>query len=156
MFARPPHLVALPHHNNLRSASLQMSARRKTSKPSRRRLWLLAPSAWSLMTCRLNLWRSSSSALSSVCCLARFHSRAHLNSKTGNAIYEDRYLLGTSLARPVIARALVRAAHKYNCNILSHGCVCIPLHHVRRALVPPLPRGLPLCGLAASAAKLES
>ncbi|KAI1820029.1 argininosuccinate synthase [Xylaria intraflava] len=39
-----------------------------------------------------------------------------------NAIYEDRYLLGTSLARPVIARAQVRAAHKYNCNFLSHGC----------------------------------
>ncbi|KAI0397547.1 argininosuccinate synthase [Xylariaceae sp. FL0594] len=39
-----------------------------------------------------------------------------------NAIYEDRYLLGTSLARPVIARAQVRAAHKYNCKILSHGC----------------------------------
>lgn len=40
----------------------------------------------------------------------------------GNAIYEDRYLLGTSLARPVIARAQVRAAHKYKCDILSHGC----------------------------------
>ncbi|KAH6687455.1 argininosuccinate synthase [Plectosphaerella plurivora] len=39
-----------------------------------------------------------------------------------NAKYEDRYLLGTSLARPVIARAQVRAAHKYNCKILSHGC----------------------------------
>ncbi|KAH9888288.1 argininosuccinate synthase [Xylariomycetidae sp. FL2044] len=39
-----------------------------------------------------------------------------------NAIYEDRYLLGTSLARPVIARAQVRVAHQYNCKILSHGC----------------------------------
>ncbi|KAM4060117.1 arginosuccinate synthase domain-containing protein [Hirsutella rhossiliensis] len=39
-----------------------------------------------------------------------------------NAIYEDRYLLGTSLARPVIARAQVRAAHKHKCDILSHGC----------------------------------
>lgn len=39
-----------------------------------------------------------------------------------NAIYEDRYLLGTSLARPVIARAQVQAAKKYNCKILSHGC----------------------------------
>ncbi|KAM3562620.1 hypothetical protein MY1884_001736 [Beauveria asiatica] len=39
-----------------------------------------------------------------------------------NAIYEDRYLLGTSLARPCIARAQVRAAKKYNCSILSHGC----------------------------------
>ncbi|KAF2430530.1 argininosuccinate synthase [Tothia fuscella] len=39
-----------------------------------------------------------------------------------NAIYEDRYLLGTSLARPVIARAQVQTAHKYNCKLLSHGC----------------------------------
>jgi argininosuccinate synthase len=39
-----------------------------------------------------------------------------------NAIYEDRYLLGTSLARPVIARAHVRVAKQYNCSILSHGC----------------------------------
>ncbi|KFH48117.1 Argininosuccinate synthase-like protein [Hapsidospora chrysogenum ATCC 11550] len=39
-----------------------------------------------------------------------------------NAIYEDRYLLGTSLARPVIARAQVRVAQENNCDILSHGC----------------------------------
>ncbi|KAI1500130.1 argininosuccinate synthase [Biscogniauxia marginata] len=39
-----------------------------------------------------------------------------------NAIYEDRYLLGTSLARPVIARAQVEVAKKHNCTILSHGC----------------------------------
>ncbi|KAI1016967.1 hypothetical protein LB504_006796 [Fusarium proliferatum] len=39
-----------------------------------------------------------------------------------NAIYEDRYLLGTALARPVIARAQVRVAEKYSCNLLSHGC----------------------------------
>lgn len=39
-----------------------------------------------------------------------------------NAIYEDRYLLGTSLARPVIARAQVRVAQQYNCDYLSHGC----------------------------------
>lgn len=39
-----------------------------------------------------------------------------------NAIYEDRYLLGTSLARPVIARAMVKVAKENNCTILSHGC----------------------------------
>jgi argininosuccinate synthase len=39
-----------------------------------------------------------------------------------NAIYEDRYLLGTSLARPIIARAQVRAAQQYKCDYLSHGC----------------------------------
>ncbi|KIM96257.1 hypothetical protein OIDMADRAFT_58600 [Oidiodendron maius Zn] len=39
-----------------------------------------------------------------------------------NAIYEDRYLLGTSLARPVIARAQVRVAIEHNCDFVSHGC----------------------------------
>lgn len=39
-----------------------------------------------------------------------------------NAIYEDRYLLGTSLARPIIARAQVKAAEENNCQYLSHGC----------------------------------
>ncbi|PHH79638.1 hypothetical protein CDD82_2251 [Ophiocordyceps australis] len=39
-----------------------------------------------------------------------------------NAIYEDRYLLGTSLARPVIARAQVRVAQQHKCDFLSHGC----------------------------------
>ena len=39
-----------------------------------------------------------------------------------NAIYEDRYLLGTSLARPVIARGQVQVAEQFNCQFLSHGC----------------------------------
>ncbi|TQS32080.1 hypothetical protein Golomagni_07613, partial [Golovinomyces magnicellulatus] len=39
-----------------------------------------------------------------------------------NAIYEDRYLLGTSLARPIIAREQVRVAQEFNCEFLSHGC----------------------------------
>jgi argininosuccinate synthase len=60
-----------------------------------------------------------------------------------NAIYEDRYLLGTSLARPVLARALVRTAQKYKCRILSHGCTGKGNDQVRfelawRALDPTL------------------
>ncbi|KAK7220619.1 hypothetical protein V2G26_008622 [Clonostachys chloroleuca] len=39
-----------------------------------------------------------------------------------NAIYEDRYLLGTSLARPILARELVKVAEEFNCEYLSHGC----------------------------------
>ncbi|KAI1481790.1 argininosuccinate synthase [Daldinia eschscholtzii] len=39
-----------------------------------------------------------------------------------NAIYEDRYLLGTSLARPIIAKAQVKAAIENNCDFVSHGC----------------------------------
>lgn len=38
-----------------------------------------------------------------------------------NAIYEGRYLLGTSLARPVIARAQMRAAQREGCQFVSHG-----------------------------------
>ncbi|MCB2183914.1 MAG: argininosuccinate synthase [Desulfobulbaceae bacterium] len=38
-----------------------------------------------------------------------------------NAIYEGSYLLGTSLARPVIAKEQVRVAHEENADALSHG-----------------------------------
>ncbi|OBT58706.1 argininosuccinate synthase [Pseudogymnoascus sp. 24MN13] len=39
-----------------------------------------------------------------------------------NAIYEGRYLLGTSLARPVIARAQMKVAAEEGCQFVSHGC----------------------------------
>lgn len=39
-----------------------------------------------------------------------------------NASYEGRYLLGTSLARPVIARAQIRVAQQEGCGFVSHGC----------------------------------
>ncbi|EEY22145.1 predicted protein [Verticillium alfalfae VaMs.102] len=39
-----------------------------------------------------------------------------------NAIYEDQYLLGTSLARPAIARAMMKAAAREGCDYVSHGC----------------------------------
>jgi len=39
-----------------------------------------------------------------------------------NAQYEGRYLLGTSLARPVIARAQMRVAQEEGCDFVSHGC----------------------------------
>lgn len=38
------------------------------------------------------------------------------------AIYEGRYLLGTAIARPVLARAQVEVARKAGCTALSHGC----------------------------------
>lgn len=38
-----------------------------------------------------------------------------------NAITENRYLLGTSLARPVIARGQIRAAQREGCQFVSHG-----------------------------------
>ncbi|KAI7847430.1 argininosuccinate synthase [Circinella umbellata] len=39
-----------------------------------------------------------------------------------NAIYESVYLLGTSLARPVIARRQIEIAAKEGCQYVSHGC----------------------------------
>merc|ERR1712093_911279 len=39
-----------------------------------------------------------------------------------NAIYEGVYLLGTSLARPVIARAMIAVAEREGCQFVSHGC----------------------------------
>ncbi|KAL3420851.1 argininosuccinate synthase [Phlyctema vagabunda] len=39
-----------------------------------------------------------------------------------NAVYEGVYLLGTSLARPVIARAMINVAQKEGCVAVSHGC----------------------------------
>lgn len=39
-----------------------------------------------------------------------------------NAIYENVYLLGTSLARPVIARGMIAIADQEGCDFVSHGC----------------------------------
>ncbi|KAK0444860.1 argininosuccinate synthetase [Armillaria borealis] len=39
-----------------------------------------------------------------------------------NCIYENVYLLGTSLARPVIARGMIAVAEREGCDLVSHGC----------------------------------
>jgi len=39
-----------------------------------------------------------------------------------NALYENRYPLGTALARPLIAKILVEAAAEYNADAIAHGC----------------------------------
>lgn len=38
------------------------------------------------------------------------------------ALYEGKYLLGTSLARPVMAKKLVEIAHKEGAKYICHGC----------------------------------
>jgi argininosuccinate synthase len=38
-----------------------------------------------------------------------------------NAIYESRYLLGTALARPLIAKRMIDAANKLGATVVSHG-----------------------------------
>ncbi|WXR61969.1 argininosuccinate synthase [Peptostreptococcaceae bacterium AGR-M142] len=39
-----------------------------------------------------------------------------------NAVYENKYPLGTALARPLIAKKLVEIAHKENAKYIAHGC----------------------------------
>lgn len=39
-----------------------------------------------------------------------------------NAVYDGKYLLGTALARPLIAKKMVDIANKEGTNILAHGC----------------------------------
>jgi argininosuccinate synthase len=39
-----------------------------------------------------------------------------------NALYEGGYLLATALSRPVIAKGLVKTAHKENAQFVAHGC----------------------------------
>ena len=39
-----------------------------------------------------------------------------------NAVYEGKYLLGTSLARPIIAKKLVEIAKKEGADAICHGC----------------------------------
>ena len=59
------------------------------------------------------------------------------------SVYEGRYLLGTALARPVIARAQVETALRSGCDALAHGCTGKGNDQVRfelayRALAPDL------------------
>ncbi|MBL7071917.1 MAG: argininosuccinate synthase [Candidatus Omnitrophica bacterium] len=42
-------------------------------------------------------------------------------SLKANALYEDGYLLATALSRPIIAKGLVKTAHKENAKYVSHG-----------------------------------
>ncbi|WP_027624426.1 argininosuccinate synthase [Clostridium lundense] len=39
-----------------------------------------------------------------------------------NALYEDKYMLGTSLARPLMAKRLVEIAQKEGAKYICHGC----------------------------------
>lgn len=60
-----------------------------------------------------------------------------------NAVYESRYLLGTALARPLIARRLVEIAKTESCDALSHGATGKGNDQVRfeltfKALAPEL------------------
>src|SRR5437899_1287149 len=60
------------------------------------------------------------------------------------AVYEHKYLLGTSIARPLLAKRQVEVALKTGCDALSHGCTGKGNDQVRfeltyKALAPHLP-----------------
>ena len=60
------------------------------------------------------------------------------------AVYEHKYLLGTSIARPLLARRQVEVALATGCDALSHGCTGKGNDQVRfeltyKALAPHLP-----------------
>ncbi len=61
------------------------------------------------------------SAVEIVDCKEEFVKEYVFPAIRANAKYEGRYLLGTSLARPLIAKKQVEAAKKHNATILSHG-----------------------------------
>ncbi|MGA2435718.1 MAG: argininosuccinate synthase [Bryobacteraceae bacterium] len=59
------------------------------------------------------------------------------------AVYETKYLLGTSIARPLLAKKQVEAALKSGCDAVSHGCTGKGNDQVRfelayKALAPQL------------------
>jgi len=58
-------------------------------------------------------------------------------------IYEDKYLLGTSIARPLLAKKQVEVALRTGCDALAHGCTGKGNDQVRfeltyKALAPQL------------------
>ena len=60
------------------------------------------------------------------------------------AVYENKYLLGTSFARPLIAKRLVEIAKKENCDAICHGCTGKGNDQVRfelsiKAFAPEMP-----------------
>ncbi len=59
------------------------------------------------------------------------------------AVYEDKYLLGTSIARPLLAKKQVEVALKTGCDAVAHGCTGKGNDQVRfeltyKALAPQL------------------
>ncbi len=42
-----------------------------------------------------------------------------------NALYEGVYLLGTSLARPILAKHQIEIAKREGCDFVAHGCTGI-------------------------------
>lgn len=52
----------------------------------------------------------------------QFLQQTILPAVQGNCVYENDYLMGTALARPVIAQRQVEIALREGCQYVSHGC----------------------------------
>ena len=50
-----------------------------------------------------------------------------------NAIYEGLYLLGTSIARPLIAKRQIEIAHEVGADAVAHGATGNPADHILRS-----------------------
>ena len=57
----------------------------------------------------------------------------------GHALYEGVYLLGTSIARPLIAKDQIRVAKKFNAYAVSHGCLLYTSPSPRDATLSRMP-----------------
>lgn len=55
-------------------------------------------------------------------CKEEFVSEYIYKGLKAGAIYENKYLLGTSFARPLMAKKLVEVAHKEGAKYICHGC----------------------------------
>jgi argininosuccinate synthase len=66
--------------------------------------------------------RSGADAVEVVDVRHEFVTRYIFPALRADAVYEGRYLLGTSLARPLIARVQVEIALAEGCDALAHGC----------------------------------
>jgi argininosuccinate synthase len=53
---------------------------------------------------------------------AEFADEFVIPTMIAGAVYEGRYLLGTAIARPCLARAQVNVARRTGCTALAHGC----------------------------------
>jgi argininosuccinate synthase len=97
--------------------------------------WLKEKYGYDVVACLVDLGRvegipaimeraKASGAIDAVAIDAKDEFAEHhcLPALMANALYEDKYPLSTAIGRPLIARKLVQAAHKYGAAAVAHGC----------------------------------
>ncbi|MGO8684343.1 MAG: argininosuccinate synthase [Thermoleophilia bacterium] len=97
--------------------------------------WLKEKYGYDVIACLINAGRvkdipgvmaraKAAGAIEAVAIEAKEEFAEHycLPALMGNALYEDKYPLVSSLSRPLIAKKLVETAHKYGATAVAHGC----------------------------------